>query len=236
MGISLAEIKLQARQRADMVESQFVGDSELTNYVNNSLAELHDLLVAAFCEDYYMNEIEFTATPGQIEYDLPNGTNYNGAPRFYKVRGVDIRLEGAGNAWLTVKRFNFNRRNADTTAYVFNLLGLPYLEYRLVGSKIRFNRTPDTNAQFRMFYYPIATTLVNETDEFEDVNGFVEYVIVDCAIKMLQKQEDDVTVLMAQKEALKARIKTMAQNRDANEPESVTDIYDEDAYFYGFRR
>jgi hypothetical protein len=234
MAITLADIRLQARQRADMVESKFVSDSELTNYVNASLAELHDLLIAAFCEEYYMNEVEFTAVPGQIEYDLPNGTNYDGAPKLYKLRGVDIRIEN--QAWITVKRFNFNRRNADTTAYVFNLLGLPYLEYRLVGSKIRFNRTPEALNQFRMWYYPVVTPLVNDTDEFEDVNGFIEYVVVDAAIKMLQKQEDDVAVLMAQKEALKARIKTMAQNRDANEPESVSDIYDEDAYFYGFRR
>lgn len=234
MAITLADIRLQSRQRADMVESQFVTDSELNNYINASLAELHDLLIAAYCEEYYMSEVQFQADTALLDYELPNGTNYSGAPKFYKLRGVDIK-QGTQD-WITVKRFNFNRRNDNSTAYAFNLLGLPYLEYRLVGSNIRFNRFPESNSFFRVWYYPVAATLVNDTDVFEDINNFVEYVIVDCAIKMMQKQEDDVSVLMAQKAALKQRIEGMAQNRDANEPESVTDIYDENPYLYGFRR
>lgn len=234
MAITLADIRLQSRQRADMVESQFVSDGELNNYINASLAELHDLLVAAYCEEYYMNEVQFVADPNVLEYPLPDGSNYENSPKFYKLRGVDIRQ--TSQDWITVKRFNFNRRNDNSTAYAFNLLGLPYLEYRLVGSNIRFNRYPEANSEFRIWYYPVAQVLVNDTDVFEDVNNFVEYVIVDCAIKMMQKQEDDVSVLMTQKQALKQRIEAMADNRDANEPESVTDIYDENPYLYGFRR
>lgn len=226
MSITLEEIRLQARQRADMVESEFVEDSELTNYVNASLAELHDLLIAAYNEEYYMESVEFDSVTDIIEYDLPNGTNYSAAPRFYKLRGVDCRIQNQD--WVTVKRFNFNRRNADVDSFTWNLLGVPYMEYRIVGSKIRFNRVPDANTSFRLWYHPVSTTLVDNDDAFDDVNGYVDYVIVDCAIKMLQKQEDDVTVLMLQKEALRERIKTMAQNRDANEPESVSDIYAED--------
>jgi phenylpyruvate tautomerase PptA (4-oxalocrotonate tautomerase family) len=45
---------------------------------------------------------------------------------------------------------------------------------------------------------------------------------------MLNKEETDVGVLAAQKAALVARITAMAQNRDANEPESVTDVYAEE--------
>lgn len=235
MSITLAELRLQSRQRADMVESQFVTDSELNSYINSSLAELHDLLIAAYCEDYYMEQVAFTSVTGQIDYDLPDGTNYAAAPKFYKLRGVDIALDSSGQ-YITVKRFNFNERNADTTAYAWNLLGLPYLDYRLVGSKIRFNRIPDANSNFRLWYYPVVSALVNDGDSYDDINGYAEYVIIDAAIKMLQKQEDDVSVLMAQKQAMHDRIKTMAQNRDANEPESVTDIYNEDSFFYGFRR
>lgn len=230
MSISLEEIRLQSRQRSDMVESQFVGDSELNSYINASLAELHDLLIAAYNEEYYMNSVEFDSATDTIEYDLPDGTNYSAAPKFYKLRGVDCRVNS--NEWSTVKRFNFNRRNEDVNNFAWNLIGVPYMEYRIVGSKVRFNRVPDANASFRLWYHPVATVLVNDSDVFDDINGYVEYAIVDCAIKMLQKQEDDVTVLMAQKEALRQRIITMAQNRDANEPESVSDIYAEDANIF----
>lgn len=222
---TLEEIKLQCRERADMVQNQFISESELTSYVNNSLAELHDLLIAAYCEDYYMNEANYTTIPDQKEYALPAD--------FYKLRGVDVNFS---NQWTTVKRFNFNRRNEDQNAYAWNLLGLPLLEYRLVGSNIRFNRGPNDTSEFRIFYYPKSVVLVAPTDEFVDINGYLEYVIVDVAIKMLNKEESDVTVLAGQKAALKQRLEAMANNRDANEPESVTDITNEGPDVYWLTR
>jgi hypothetical protein len=216
--VTLLELKTQARQRADQENSDFIEDSELTGYINASLAELHDLLIAAYCEDYVMNEYVFTSDTSQ-SYALPAD--------FYKLRGVDTR-RGTNGQWATVKRFNFNRRNEQQNAYAWNMLGLPYMEYRLVGSNIRFNGTPDQALQFRIFYYPTATKLVDDADQYDDVNQYGEYVVLDAAIKMMQKEESDVSVLMAQKEAMRARIIAMAAGRDANEPASITDIYAED--------
>ena len=217
--ITLGELKTQARQRSDMENSEFVSDSELTSYVNASLAELHDLLIAAYNEDYVMELYSFAGDGSSLTYALPAD--------FYKLRGVDVR-RGPNANWATVKRFNFNRRNEQQNAYAWNLLNLPYMEYRLVGSNIRFNRTPDAQLEFRIFYYPRATKLVQDTDSYDDVNQFAEYVVVDAAIKMMQKEESDVSVLLAQKAALGERIRGMAAGRDANEPASVTDIYSED--------
>lgn len=216
--ITLAELKEQARQRSDMENSEFVSDAELTAYINASLAELHDLLISSYCDDYMMEEYIFVST-GTLSYALPAD--------FYKLRGVDVR-RGPTGQWATVKRFNFNRRNEQQNAYAWNLLGLPYIEYRLVGSNIRFNRVPDTALEFRIFYHPKLSKLVNDVDSYDDVNGFAEYVVVDAAIKMLQKEESDVSVLIGQKESLRQRITAMAANRDANEPASVTDVYAED--------
>lgn len=216
--VTLAELKEQSRQRADMENSEFISDSELTSYINASLAELHDLLIASYCDDYMMEEYNF-ASDGTLSYALPAD--------FYKLRGVDVK-RGPTGQWATVKRFNFNRRNEQQNAYAWNLLGLPYIEYRLVGSNLRFNRTPDNELNFRIFYHPRLAKLAADTDAYDDVNGFAEYVVVDVAIKMLQKEESDVSVLMAQKEALKQRITAMAANRDANEPASITDVYSED--------
>lgn len=225
--ITLAQLKTQSRDRADMAESQFVSDSELVSYINASIAELHDLLISAYNEDYVMEDYEFTADGTNFEFDLPAD--------LYKLRGVDVRYDN--DIWSTVKRFNFNRRNESQNTVTWQVLGLPYLEYRLVGNRIRFNAIPDANTDFRLFYNPKAETLAVDADQYDDINGFAEYVIVDAAIKMLNKEESDVSVLMAQKEALKQRITSMAQNRDANEPESVSDIYaeDMDSYWVGRR-
>jgi hypothetical protein len=216
--VTLAEIKAQARQRADMENSEFVSDTELTTYINASIAELHDLMIASYSDDYYIEEYIFTST-GDLNYALPAD--------FYKLRGVDVR-RGPTGQWATVKRYNFNRRNEQQNAYAWNLLGLPYIEYRMVGSNLRFNRTPDLELQFRLWYHPVAVKLASDADQYDDVNGYIEYVVTDAAIKMMQKEESDVSVLLGQKEALRQRIISMAANRDANESASVTDIYAED--------
>lgn len=226
MSTTLLAIRTAIRQRTDMEQSQFVRDPELNGYINSSLQELHDLLVAAYCEDYYMSEYDFTTTAGVKSYVLPTD--------FYKLRGVDVQN---GSQWATVKRFNFNRRNQDQNSQTWNLLGLPYLEYRLVGSNVLFNRAPTAPSNIRLFYYPKAIQLVADTDIYDDFNGYAEYIIADCCIKCLAKEESDTQVYAMQKQGLHDRLTVMAQNRDANEPESVTDIYaeDQDAYLGGSR-
>ena len=226
--VTLEELRLAAKQRADMENSEFVTDEEWNSYINHSIAELHDILIGAYNEEYVMESVIFTTSANQLDYDLPNGTNYSAAPKFYKLRGVDAAV--GGDEWNTVKRFNFNRRN-ENNAFSLNMAGLPYLEYRIVGSKIRFNRQPDPLTQIRLWYHPPATKLVADSDELDPINGFDEYVVVDAAIKAKDKEESDTTVLQGQKLALKQRLESMAQNRDANEPESVTDVFAEDDWF-----
>ncbi len=68
-------------------------------------------------------------------------------------------------------------------------------------------------------------TVVSGGDQIDGVNGWEEYIVVDAAIKALQKEESDVSVLMAQKAALTRRIEGAAANRDAGSPLSVTDAY-----------
>ena len=60
-------------------------------------------------------------------------------------------------------------------------------------------------------------------------------MIVDAAIKMLNKEESDVTVLQQHKAELKRRIEEVANNRDANNPQSVSDIYAENVDYYYWR-
>ena len=67
----------------------------------------------------------------------------------------------------------------------------------------------------------------------DGIGGWLEYVIVDSAIKMLQKEESDVAVFMAQKQALIKRIEEMATNRDAGAPSTVRDVQGSNPAFPG---
>lgn len=215
MSITLLEIRQQARDRADMKDSQFVEDSELTNYVNSSIAELHDIMVQAYGTNYFTVPYEFTTAADQTDYSLPTD--------FYKLDGVDCKLNGSD--WTSLKRFNFPERNRFSDSAPWNRFGTKFLYYRLVGANVSFSPVPDANTAMKLWYTPVATKLVDDTDTLDDLNQYVEYVIVDAAIKMMQKEESDVSVLFAQKQALLKRIQEAAQNRDSGEPESVSDVY-----------
>lgn len=223
MTITLAQLRTQSRQRADMVNSQFVSDSELNSYINNSIAELHDLLAEAYGSEYFVKSGTISIVAGTNEYDLPAD--------FYQLKGVDMALDN--QEYINIRPFNFNERNRLSNFNVWGPAGFTNVRYRLVGNKIMFSPDPDRDATCRLWYVPLATVLVADGDTLNDFNAYSEYVIVDAAIKMMQKEESDVNVLMAQKQMLEKRIRDKAANRDSANPDSITDIYAEnDDYFW----
>lgn len=222
MTITLLQLRTECRQRTDMENSEFVQDTELNSYINKSIAELHDILVQSYGSDYFVISDDFNTAADTASYALPED--------FYKLHGVDAALNGQD--YVNIKKFNFNERNRFDDISVWNTYGVPSVRYRIVGGDITFSPVPDSTIAMRLWYTPVATVLIEDDDELNDFNQYSEYVIVDAAIKMLQKEESDVSVLMAQKQALLQRITYAAQNRDAGEPESVSDIYSENDEYY----
>jgi flagellar biosynthesis/type III secretory pathway chaperone len=223
MTVTLLQLKDQARQRADMETSSFVSDSELTSYINASIAELHDILIQSYGEDYFVTSSTFATVNGTEAYALPS--------TLYKLHGVDISING--DEFLTIKRFNFNERNRFTDSVGWTAAGIPSIRYRIVGANIMFTPVPDGSSTVKLWFSPLAVKLVVDSDSLNDFNQYSEYIVVDAAIKMMQKEESDVSVLMAQKQALLQRITYASQNRDAGEPEAVSDVYAEiDDYLF----
>ena len=211
--LTLAQIKTRVRERADMVGSSFVSDSELTGYIDYSYKELYDLLTEA-CEDYNVSSANFTITSGNTS-TLPAD--------FYKLKGVDDLTDP--NTPRTVKKFNWNERNDFgevlklQSAYDFS-----DVFYRVQGSNLVF--TPPENAfkSYRLWYVPLPNTLSLDADVASGVQGWLEYVIVDAAIKCRTKEESDITALQTMKGGLIERIGRLRHNRDQSLPEKVSRV------------
>lgn len=233
--MTLSELMIATRQRADMLPSGytpslidtslFVTDPEIISYINQSYFELYDLLITLY-EDYYVaSPLEFATDGTTSQYPLPDGTLYSAAPAFYKLMGVDLGLASASNAFVTLKKFDFAERNR----YVYpqitsSSLGVFNLRYRLVGNTLMFIPTPSAGQIVRLWYFPRLTTLSALNSTAEGVSGWTEYIICDAAIKCLQKEESDVSVVMAQKMALIKRIQDSASDRDAGQPDTISDV------------
>jgi hypothetical protein len=231
--MNLSQIRLQAKQRADRVGSNFVTDSEWRVYINQAMFELYDLLITVY-EDYYAAPpIQFTADGQTFLFPLPNGSlsflnpvsNQTGvAAPFYKLLGVDLSLQFNQNAYVTINKFNFIDRNrfvypntASTIYGVFNL------QYRIMGNNLYFIPTPSANQGIRIWYIPRLPELLQETDTTNTgISGWLEYVIVRAAKYALDKEESDTTKLDTEIQFLKTRIEESSMNRDAGQPDKVS--------------
>lgn len=214
--LSLGQVRLMSQQRADKVNSNFVTLPEWNTYINQSYFELYDLLVTVY-EDYFVKEpLVITTTGITNQVTLPTD--------FYKLMGVDLGLTNSQNAWVTLKKFDFIARNR----YVFpniaaTYFGLFNLQYRLVGNSLMFIPTPQAGQFLRIWYIPKLNQLLQDTDILSGISGWSEYVIVDAAIKAMQKEESDASLLVAQKMALIKRIEESAMNRDVGAPDTISD-------------
>lgn len=229
--LSLGQLRLMSQQRADRVNSNFVTLPEWNTYINQSYFELYDLLVTLY-EDYFVAEPAIFQTNGTDErYALPNGVlefrDTDGdlfvARPFYKLMGVDCGLAQSGNAWISLSKFDFIARNR----YIYpnltsTFMGVFNMQYRLVGNKLMFIPTPSGAQYIRLWYIPKLAQLLQDTDTVDGVSGWTEYIIVDAAIKALQKEESDITALMVQKQALIKRIEDSAMNRDVGQPDTIS--------------
>jgi hypothetical protein len=212
--VTLLSLRNQCRQVANMEGSQFISDSELTQYINNSAAELYDLIVESW-QDYYLKSTTFPVLNGTDTYALPTD--------FYKLRGVDLLLDAAGNA-ITLRPFQFAERNAYAFTPGYNMFGVAQYRYQLQGNNIRFVPVPQTNSNVKLWYIPAQAPMVADIDTLDGIDGWEEYIIVDVAAKMIDKEEGDITSLIMRKNALIQRINDSAPNRDAGEPARISDI------------
>lgn len=233
--MTLSDLMIAVRQRADMFSAgytpsttatnYFVTDPELISYINQSYLELYDLLVQKYGDDYYVAPPINISTDGtSYLYALPDGTQYSGAPAFYKVLGLDLNLNPNRNdSYITIPPFMFGERNRYSVPNMQAFYGLTNLRYRLQGNNVWFTPTPAAGQSIRVWYVPRLSNLVSLSDTCDGVSGWTEYIIDDAAIKCKQKQEDDCSILMSQKMALIQRIEAAAENRDAGNPQVVTD-------------
>jgi len=283
--VNLTELRTLTRQRADQENSQFVTDTELTRYLNNSWGELYNLIIENFNDDYFTTSNTFSLTSGTDTYDLPSD--------FYKSRGVDLVVSSTES--VPLRRYNWAQRTRNSvTVYARDY------RYRIQKGSIVFTPSPSSNDSIKLWYIPSPKRLLSKTttaitrgsttmwttgshefvvgdlitgqnflattynvdqtvtavgtntvttdldstgladptsygtieSRFDFYTGWDEYIIIDSAIKMLLKEEADVTALLLQKNQLTERIITESQNRDAGEPQVVTDVVSYEQFYY----
>lgn len=243
--MSLYELRLRSQQTADRVNSNFVTQSEWNAFIRLAMYELYDLLITAY-EDYGYQTAYINTNGTQQFYPLPDGaTNYFGgvntnptvasgppAQAFYKLLGTDLGINTSNNAWVTLNKYDLIDRNnyvyPNSTSTIY---GVYNAKYRIVGQTLGFIPIPAGNQQMRILYAPrLPGLLADNSLTTIGYSGWLRYVIVRSAKYALDKEESNTDKLTEELVFLKARIESAAQNRDAGQPDTISDTRRSGAY------
>ena len=212
------ELRTDARQLADQVDTNFVTDAVANYWINQSVAELWDLLVSTDI-DRYVKEATISTTEGTKSYSLPSD--------FYKPREVEKLVNSER---ITIEQFQFAEKNRYRDTPYF---GLPYEDflprYRIMqqgidGSDalIFFEPDPGTGTYY-LWYVQAPQQLSDDADTFDGVAGWEDHIVYNVAIKMLIREESDPTPLVFERDRIERRIKTMSSGRSSGRPPRVQD-------------
>lgn len=207
---TLGDLRRRCLQAADASGMQTIvpaGDyTELDGYINDSLSELHDLLVLRF-EDYFRS-VATISVPGNTEkVPLP----------------IDFYKE------IAVFRLNGNTRNKLNRAAAREIaLGESYdlISDSILGNSLFFSPRTGATQEVEVWYIPQHHKLVNKDDkvEYSIASGWEEYIVVDVAIKIRDKLQLDCSVLMARKQGLTKRIEMAASTRSVSRLQGPIDV------------
>lgn len=221
--VTCGDLVRRARRRANLETTSgvvtfgpdFMPDGEVIDNLNVAIGKWWDLVMGStFAGQFARNPWSITTVQGQATYGL--------APNFARQISVDAYIVGnitpiSANPYQEEQRNLWG--NLTFTGWVY---GQPIL-YQIQGQSITFRPIPQGAQTVTVNYIPTAPVLNSSEDQFDSVNAWEEFIVLDAAIKMALKdgQFDLVQTLQGLKEEERQRILAAAPQRDQGAPEQI---------------
>ena len=154
--VTLDQLIARSRRRSDQENSDFCTDAEVIDYINEAIAELHEMLVNSY-DLYYVSSETYTlpaANPGTLPDD------------FWKALGCDF---ASGGVTRRIRRYMFQERNA----YESPMLKQGYMAnvfFIVEGNNIRFIPESPPGGTVTLWYIP-------EPQKFTTAEGAGHYMV-----------------------------------------------------------
>lgn len=238
--VALGVLISRVRQRINVEGDAGLTDWEIADSLNVSLAtEVYDLCRQAVGENYYRRPYTFQTGNSVSAYDLPGD--------FLSLLSIDIYLAGQTiqGAWkINARRYLESERNLYQGVPLGWYTGAMVM-YSTTGQQITFQQPAIAGWEVALNYVPTAPKLgggpnmsapllpatpawpqgvptqpCSYTDTWDDINSWGEIAVLDAARKAALKRNrlDMVQMLAAEKERLKAQVKSLLPLRNAGEP------------------
>ena len=207
---TLTAMLLDVRQRCNLEASTFVSDSELTEYLNQSLAKLWRRLVQNQGQPFYRSSTPYTVTSATTLQALPAD--------FYQVQEVSAVM---GGFTYSLTPFMAAERGALKSATVYSALGTT--SYRIQAGNIEFLPVSQSFTA-TLYYSPTQPRLALGSDVFDGFAGYELAAIYETCAVVKDKEETDPSFYAGQAAAIYADIDLQMAQRDAANPERVQEV------------
>lgn len=175
--VTLLTLRTKVRTRGEFLDP-FVTDTELTGYVNDSIAELYDELLKLDPSRYRTASSNIAVVSGTGSYDISSA-----AATFYQLLGVEVADSRSSTGWVNLDRYNFDERND------YELLTEKTdARYELRGGYLYLHPVPTWSANVRLIFIPVPVALSADGDTWDSVNKWTEWVVLDCLVKCAHKE------------------------------------------------
>lgn len=208
--VALSELMTRAREHADQEDSTFVTDTTLKRWLNKSLDALYGKVLTLW-EDYYLTR-EDISLAGE-SYELPAD--------FFKLVNIKVRASSGKFVKLT------KCTAAEEDEYLAATgLSPEEVRYRVEGERTLrlFPGYGSSTVDGKLAYIPLRTQLVEDEDTVNLPQGWEEWAVLDTAIRMVTKAEQDTSGLSRLQLAEEKRIEREAPKRDQNSTARVQDV------------
>lgn len=225
---TLLQLRTRAYQKADMQRlTDFMPNAEVDGYINQAIAEFHDLICESQDDLYYEERVTFNAVSGKEEYSIGAGADIDttSTGEFYRLVAMNV-TEGSQ----VYDLHPYNRHDRSMLLNAGNYSPWRKYQYRMRKTSVSILPIP-TGTQVIVFsYIPVAVTLVSDGDTFDDIQNWAEYIVIRTAIHMLFKEQSDTAELKEELDFQKTRIRSAYTNRQTGLPDSITDATSNEDY------
>lgn len=229
LGSMVTSVLRRANIEQQVVVGGFIQPAELREYLNEELAELWDLLMAARAQEHMRKSFSFSTVSGTSDYPLPADLE--------ELLSVDLQETASGRK-RSLKPYMEGERNLFSLQGATGFGAWHLTRYRTLGSpqmagssvtvrSINFQPIPNAAYVCTLNYYPtfplFATDGSADNSVFEGVNGWEGFSIWGAVATCKAKLKEDGSFALGKKEQFRQRILELASENDAGAAERIQD-------------
>ena len=175
----VSELVTKIQRRGGYVGSHRLTVPVLQEFLESGLAELHDILISKFGDDYMTKRSTDVTVANTESYAIPDD--------LLKLLKIDVFANGR---WCHVPRFQLSQRNNFQQGSSPTTFGASPYMHRIEGDLIYLQPTPTTVDTYRLIYVKAAPKLTSLSMTIDGYNGWEEFAVL-LALQMAKESQDE---------------------------------------------